>query len=119
MINCSSQELQFDTDIWTIDHGELWLEDNVGGSSGSLVAFTGKGLVEVESDGFLTGAEGTGYLGTPQNPNDTQITLNFDDPYAGGNSFSCSAQNPALACTVSTSGNDNAIAVYIVKDSGS
>ncbi len=125
IVNCSSTALQYDAQWnWSIDHGELssqssdW-EQRADELSGNLAADTGKALVKTESDGLLTGVQGTGYLGQEQNLEKTLVQLEYDVPYDGGNSFGCSASDPTeLSCSVTSTGDDHAVAVYVIEDAG-
>lgn len=124
MINCSSETLQYDAqwDDW-VTHGELRDSDfnDPAAWSGQLAAGTGRGFVQVDSDGFLTGAEATGYLNTVTGKYEHVVQINAEDPYAGADSFSCGPMNDApLKCQATgITGGDHLTVAFVIVDADS
>ncbi len=88
----------------SLSHGEWssnrYPQSSIGGNTKSA-------LFESQSDGFLTGTQGTVSYG--------DFTFNWDDPYSGGNSFSYSVP-PAYKCSQSVSGDDNATVIWTIEN---
>jgi len=68
----------------------------------------------VEDDGWLTGVQGTATysMSVQGGASGCTLSLSFDNPYLGSNSYSCSASGPSgcssMQCSVTNGGGDNA-----------
>lgn len=74
--------------------------------SGRSVTFKG------ESDGFMTGVEGTVIYSIPAG----QYTFYFDNPYIGGDSYKVTPPNGYDDSTTQTTGNDQVLSTRCFKD---
>jgi len=72
--------------------------------AGSLLAWTS------QSDGFLTGTQGTASFNTSAGL-PAVLTINWDNPYVGSNSYSANAASP-FNVSWQGGGGDNAIVVF-------
>ncbi|MFM2485255.1 aegerolysin family protein [Celerinatantimonas yamalensis] len=71
---------------------------------------------ESESDGFMTGTEGT----ASYNESNITITINWDNPFVGDNSYSCSSSDNTYTIhqESGTGGGDNATVTFTLTNGG-
>lgn len=94
VINVSSFELQLDSKTY-LNHGE-WILTPTNVPEGGNLNF------RADSDGVMTGAEGSIFYTVP----DGEIKLYFDDPYVGSNAFAATTSSPSVSVqAVGSSGN--------------
>ncbi|MDX1823519.1 MAG: aegerolysin family protein [Thiohalomonadales bacterium] len=91
-----------------LSHGEWSQDDSV---PGSVAAGQQNVQWGSESDGFMTGTEGsaTFTLGSGG-----EVTLNWDNPYYGSNSYSSSVPG-GFKCTYTGGGEDNANVTFTLE----
>lgn len=98
--------------LWLSDaglsHGEWDVSPPAAVNPGLIAAWTS------QSDGFLTGTQGWANFNVGDGSNGT-LNINWDNPYYGGNSYSCSATPPYQ--TFYWGGNDsNAIVCFAFRN---
>lgn len=93
----------------TIPHGEWGTSPPYSVGCYSIAQFSS------ESDGFMTGTEASVTYDVQSPPVGLSCSMNWDNPFAGGNSYACaSSTGLSIAAYGNTSG-DNSTVIYVLQ----
>ncbi|MGE7114559.1 aegerolysin family protein [Lysinibacillus sp. NPDC047702] len=104
VINISKNELQLESKT-NLAHGE-WV------STPTNVPAGGDEKFRADSDGFMTGVEGTIFYKVP----DGEIALYFDNPYVGSNDSSAHSSSPTTQARAIGGSGDSCEVTYIISN---
>ena len=111
LINNSPTDFYHDSD--GLEHGD-WItysEDGAFFMADPVEGNGGTGYFESESDGVMTGTQG---WATYTSSFGEKFTVKWDNPYSGGNSYSCSI-DPAYKISHKGGGGDNAEVTFTIE----
>lgn len=108
VLNTTDRALNLVVQSQHLDHGE-W---SSGGMPPTTIPQGGFGHFGSESDGFLTGTQGSVSYTVSGESDDHQATFYWDNPYIGGNSYSATAP-PGYVGRPTGSDGDNSIVTFM------
>ncbi|WP_441248317.1 aegerolysin family protein [Kitasatospora sp. McL0602] len=105
-------------DSVSVDHGQ-WTS---AGQPSLQVDRGGTTSLRTESNGFMTGTEGHARYHAESCAdgvlNDAVLSIHWDNPYAGSNSYDANGSNPGFAVSISGGGGTNAAVTFTIGSAG-